>query len=93
MARTPEAIRRLWQVCQIPDYRKVSPAAHSELVFTLYGFLMREGTIPADWIAEQVALADRPEGDIDTLSNRIAQVRTWTFAANRSDWLRDPGAA
>ncbi|MGE0340596.1 MAG: helicase-related protein, partial [Xanthobacteraceae bacterium] len=90
MARTPEAIRRLWQVCQIPDYRKVSPAAHSELVFTLYGFLMREGTIPADWIAEQVALADRPEGDIDTLSNRIAQVRTWTFAANRSDWLRDP---
>jgi len=90
MARTPDAIRRLWAVCQIPDYRKVSPAAHSELVFTLYGFLMREGTIPADWIAEQVALADRPEGDIDTLSNRIAQVRTWTFAANRSDWLRDP---
>jgi ATP-dependent RNA helicase SUPV3L1/SUV3 len=51
---------------------------------------MREGSIPADWIAEQVALADRPEGDIDTLSNRIAQVRTWTFAANRPDWLRDP---
>ncbi len=90
IAKSPEAIRQLWAVCQIPDYRKVSPAAHSELVFTLYGFLMREGTIPADWIAEQVALADRPEGDIDTLSNRIAQVRTWTFAANRADWLRDP---
>jgi ATP-dependent RNA helicase SUPV3L1/SUV3 len=90
MARTPDAIRRLWAVCQIPDYRKVAPAAHAELVLTLYGFLMREGSIPADWIAEQVALADRPEGDIDTLSNRIAQVRTWTFAANRPDWLRDP---
>ena len=90
LARSPEAIRKLWAVCQIPDYRKVAPAAHSELVLTLYGFLMREGSIPADWIAEQVALADRPEGDIDTLSNRIAQVRTWTFAANRPDWLRDP---
>ncbi len=90
LARNPEAIRKLWAVCQIPDYRKVAPAAHSELVLTLYGFLMREGSIPADWIAEQVALADRPEGDIDTLSNRIAQVRTWTFAANRPDWLRDP---
>ncbi len=90
LANTPDAIRKLWAVCQIPDYRKVAPAAHSELVLTLYGFLMREGTIPADWIAEQVALADRPEGDIDTLSNRIAQVRTWTFAANRPDWLRDP---
>ncbi len=90
LATTPDAIRRLWAVCQIPDYRKVAPAAHSELVVTLYGFLMREGTIPADWLAEQVALADRPEGDIDTLSNRIAQVRTWTFAANRPDWLGDP---
>ncbi|HMN50710.1 MAG TPA: helicase-related protein [Xanthobacteraceae bacterium] len=90
MAQSKDAIRRLWSVCQIPDYRKVAPAAHSELVFTLYGFLMREGTIPADWIAEQVALADRPEGDIDTLSNRIAQVRTWTFVANRPDWLREP---
>lgn len=90
LARGQDAIRKLWAVCQIPDYRKVAPAAHSELVLTLYGFLMREGSIPADWIAEQVALADRPEGDIDTLSNRIAQVRTWTFAANRSDWLRDP---
>jgi len=89
-AKSREAIRKLWAVCQIPDYRKVAPAAHSELVVTLYGFLMREGSIPADWIAEQVALADRPEGDIDTLSNRIAQVRTWTFAANRPDWLRDP---
>ncbi len=90
IARDRDAIRKLWAVCQIPDYRKVAPAAHSELVLTLYGFLMREGSIPADWIAEQVALADRPEGDIDTLSNRIAQVRTWTFAANRPDWLRDP---
>jgi ATP-dependent RNA helicase SUPV3L1/SUV3 len=90
LARNADAIRKLWAVCQIPDYRKVAPAAHSELVLTLYGFLMREGSIPADWIAEQVALADRPEGDIDTLSNRIAQVRTWTFVANRPDWLRDP---
>ena len=81
------AISLLWDVCQIPDYRKVAPAAHAELAVTLYGFPMREGTIPADWFAAQVALADRTEGDIDTLSNRIAHIRTWTFAANRPDWL------
>ena len=57
---------------------------------TLYGFLMREGKIPTDWFAAQVALADRTDGDIDTLSNRIAQIRTWTFVANRPDWLADP---
>ena len=57
---------------------------------TLYGFLMREGRIPTDWFARQVAHADRTDGDIDTLSTRIAHVRTWTFAANRPDWLADP---
>ena len=51
---------------------------------------MREGNIPADWFARQVAQADRTDGDIDTLSNRIAHVRTWTYVANRPDWLADP---
>jgi ATP-dependent RNA helicase SUPV3L1/SUV3 len=51
---------------------------------------MREGAIPNDWFARQIALADRVDGDIDTLSTRIAHIRTWTFAANRPDWLVDP---
>ena len=51
---------------------------------------MREGKIPVDWFSAQVAQADRTDGDIDTLSNRIAHVRTWTFVANRPDWLADP---
>jgi ATP-dependent RNA helicase SUPV3L1/SUV3 len=90
MATTPEAVARLWEVCQVPDYRKISPAAHAELAMTLFGFLMRETKIPTDWFARQVELADNDTGDIDTLSNRIAHIRTWTFAANRPDWLADP---
>jgi ATP-dependent RNA helicase SUPV3L1/SUV3 len=90
MARNANAIERLWDACQVPDYRKIAPATHAELVVTLYGFLMREGNIPTDWFACQVAQADRTDGDIDTLSNRIAHVRTWTFVANRPDWLVDP---
>ncbi len=85
-----EAVARLWDACQVPDYRKIAPATHAELVVTLYGFLMREGNIPVDWFAQQVAQADRTDGGIDTLSNRIAHVRTWTFIANRPDWLADP---
>ncbi|MGB7098226.1 MAG: helicase-related protein [Xanthobacteraceae bacterium] len=87
---TSADVERLWEVCQIPDYRKIAPATHAELAVTLYGFLKREGKIPIDWFAKQVALADRTDGDIDTLSNRIAHIRTWTFAANRPDWLADP---
>jgi ATP-dependent RNA helicase SUPV3L1/SUV3 len=90
LARNRAAVERLWDACQVPDYRKIAPATHAELVVTLYGFLMREGNIPTDWFAQQVAQADRTDGGIDTLSNRIAHVRTWTFVANRPDWLADP---
>jgi ATP-dependent RNA helicase SUPV3L1/SUV3 len=90
MARDRASVERLWEVCQIPDYRRVAPAAHAELITALYGFLMQRGTVPTDWFAAQVAQADRTDGDIDTLSARIAHIRTWTFAANRPDWLADP---
>ena len=87
---TRDDVERLWDVCQIPDYRKIAPAVHAELVVTLFTFLMREGKIPTDWFARQVEQADRNDGDIDTLSARIAHIRTWTFAANRPDWLAEP---
>ena len=90
MAHGAQAVERLWDACQIPDYRKIAPAAHAELVTTLFEFLMKKGRIPDAWFAAQVEQADRADGDIDTLSGRIAQIRTWTFVANRPDWLADP---
>jgi ATP-dependent RNA helicase SUPV3L1/SUV3 len=89
-ARSQYAVERLWQICQVPDYRKVSPQTHADLVGQLYRFLMKDGAIPADWFARHLSAMDRTDGDIDTLSNRIAQVRTWSFVANRPDWLKDP---
>jgi ATP-dependent RNA helicase SUPV3L1/SUV3 len=90
LADTPARVALLWDVCQIPDYRKIAPANHAEMVATIFGFLARDGAIADDWFARQVAFADRTDGDIDTLANRIAHIRTWTFAANRPQWLADP---
>ncbi|MGE8940585.1 helicase-related protein [Leptospira interrogans] len=91
LAGGPAAVATLWDVCQVPDYRKISSQNHAELVSTLYRFLMTgEERIPEDWFAKQVELADRTDGDLDTLSNRIAHIRTWTFVSNRANWLRDP---
>ncbi|HEV7636871.1 MAG TPA: helicase-related protein [Bradyrhizobium sp.] len=90
MAHGARAVERLWDACQIPDYRKIAPAAHAELVTTVFGFVMKKGWIPDAWFGAQVDQADRTDGDIDTLSGRIAQIRTWTFVANRPDWLADP---
>ncbi len=89
-ARSRAAVERLWEVCQLPDYRKVSPASHADLVAAIYRFLMQDKRVPADWFARHVKMVDRTEGDIETLSQRIAHVRTWSFVANRPDWLADP---
>ncbi|MDX2318575.1 MAG: helicase-related protein [Hyphomicrobiaceae bacterium] len=91
MAKSRSAVGLLWEMCQIPDYRKVSPTSHAEFVASLYRFVMsEEGKIPEDWIANQVASLDRTDGDLDTLSNRLAQIRTWTFVSQHAQWLHDP---
>ena len=90
LARGLDGARLLWEVCQTPDYQGISPAAHGEIITRIYSDLKRNGTVNADWIAEQVRFCDNTSGDIDTLSNRIKQIRTWTFVANRKNWLADP---
>ncbi len=89
-ARRPDAVQRLWEACRLPDYRKIAPAQHAELVSQIFNFIVDGGVVPEDWIAGQVRSANIAEGDIDTLSARIAQIRTWTFVANQPDWLAEP---
>ena len=85
-----DSVRRLWDVCQLPDFRKLSADEHVKLVRTIFLFLMSdEGRIPDDWMARQIARLDVTEGDVATLSGRLAQIRTYTYAAHRPGWTRD----
>ncbi len=90
LAQGRPAVERLWEVCGLPDYRKIAPQQHADLATTLYLRLMRHDRLDPGWFQTQLATLDRTDGEIDTLSARIAQVRTWTFVANRPDWLPDP---
>ena len=90
LARGLDGARLLWECCQIPDYQGISPANHGEIVTRIYSDLVKKRHVTEDWIAEQVRFCDNSSGDIDTLSNRIKQIRTWTFVANRKNWLADP---
>lgn len=91
LSQLPGAVEKLWDVCQIPDYRKISHQNHAELVASIFKSLTSEAeVISEDWFADQVAFSDRVDGDIDTLSTRLAHIRTWTYVANRADWLKDP---
>jgi len=90
IATSRDRIARLWDVCQLPDFRKLSTDEHVKLVRRIFLFLSSESrVIPDDWLARQIARADVIEGDVATLSGRLAQIRTYTYAAHRQGWTAD----
>ncbi len=89
-ARGEHAVRLLWQVCRIPDYRKLLFQDHYALLEEIYAQLVGEEALSEDWVAERLRRLDRVQGEIESLMGRIAFVRTWTYVAYQGAWLRDP---
>jgi ATP-dependent RNA helicase SUPV3L1/SUV3 len=89
IATSRDTVGMLWDVCQLPDFRKLSTDEHVKLVRNIFLFLSQGGAIPDDWLARQIARADVIEGDVATLSGRLAQIRTYTYAAHRAGWTHD----
>jgi ATP-dependent RNA helicase SUPV3L1/SUV3 len=90
-AKGTDRVRRLWAACGLPDFRKTGSDHHARLVARIYVHLTEgSGRIPQAWYAEQLARLDNVQGDIDTLADRIAGVRTWAYIAHRADWLSEP---
>lgn len=83
------AVKLLWDVCQIPDFRNISSEEHASLSARIFQFLIRSSAVPDDWLAQRIKRIDRTDGDIDSLSKRLAFIRTWTYVAQRNGWVRD----
>ena len=91
-SRNRAHLRRLWEVCQTPDFRKTTLDEHLRLVWEVFDHLTtRDHRLPEDWMAAHFDALDRVDGDIDALAQRLAGMRTLTYVAARPDWLRDPG--
>ncbi len=89
-ADSPARIRLLWDVAQVPDFRKLRPEFHAKLMAQVYTHLTQDsGVMPDDWIAGQVERINRTDGDIHVLMDRIAAIRTWTYLSHRGDWVTD----
>ena len=83
------SVNLLWDVCRIPDFRGISGREHADLLSVIYNYLHEKGQIPQDWLAHQINRIDNNQGDIDALSKRLAYIRTWTYVAQRKDWVDD----
>ena len=83
-------LRLLWDVAQVPDFRKVKPEMHARFMGQVFTYLTQnDEMLPEDWVAGHVKTIDRTDGDMHTLMDRIAAIRTWTYIAHRGDWMTD----
>jgi ATP-dependent RNA helicase SUPV3L1/SUV3 len=86
---SPKRVKLLWEVCQVPDFRKTMTEEHTKLLSQIFEHLTQGGErLPEDWIDSHVKRLERFDGDIDTLMTRIAHVRTWTYISHRPDWIQ-----
>ncbi len=89
LADRPGRVALLWEAASIPDFRKLGDDTHARFAARVFAHLVRGEPLPADWIAGQIEALSRPEGDIDTLMQRLAGIRIWAYIAARPDWLAD----
>jgi ATP-dependent RNA helicase SUPV3L1/SUV3 len=80
----------LWECCQIPDFVKKTYGNHYEVIANVFKLLSSEkGRITDEFMRLQLIKLDKLEGNVDSLSNRIANVRTWSYVSNKNNWIEN----
>ena len=80
----------LWECCQIPDFVKKTYGNHYQVIKNVFTFLnSKKGHVSEDFIRLQLMKLDKLEGNVDSLSNRIANVRTWSYVSNKNNWVEN----
>ena len=83
-------LKLLWECCQIPDFVKKTYGNHLEVVGRVFNFLRESpGKITSKFMKQQLSLLDKLDGNVDSVSNRIANVRTWSYVANKNGWVEN----
>ena len=85
-----EKLCLLWECCQIPDFVKKTYGNHYEVISNVFKYLNSEkGKITNDYMRLQLVKLDKLDGNVDSLSNRIANVRTWSYVSNKNNWVEN----
>jgi ATP-dependent RNA helicase SUPV3L1/SUV3 len=92
LARGPDRVALFWEVCQIPDFRQLPFDDHFNLLAAIYQQLCGRGRLEAGWIQGHLGRLDRPDGDLETLLDRMSSVRTWTYVTSHREWVDEAAA-
>ena len=80
----------LWECCQIPDFEKKAYGQHVNIIDKVFQFLStRQNRIPSSFMKEQLNGLEKDHGNVDLLSHRLSNVRTWSYVANKKNWVEN----
>ncbi len=80
----------LWECCQIPDFEKKAYGQHINVIDKVFQFLStRKKKIPSTFMKEQLKGLEKDHGNVDLLSHRLSNVRTWSYVANKKNWVEN----
>jgi len=80
----------LWECCQIPDFEKKAYGQHINIIDKVFQFLStRKKRIPSTFMKEQLKGLEKDHGNVDLLSHRLSNVRTWSYVANKKNWVEN----
>ena len=80
----------LWECCQIPDFVKKTYGNHYQVIESVFKYLnSANGKISNEYMRLQLLKLDKLDGNVDSLSNRIANVRTWSYVSNKNNWIEN----
>ena len=80
----------LWECCQIPDFEKKAYGQHINIIDKVFQFLTsRKNKIPSTFMKEQLKGLEKDHGNVDLLSHRLSNVRTWSYVANKKNWVEN----
>ncbi|WP_338333287.1 helicase-related protein [Acetobacter sp. LMG 32666] len=89
LATTAQNTRLLWEICQIPDFRKLGLDSHIRLCGQLFSILAKDGRLPSSWLKGRLASLEHTGGEIEDLMHRLMGIRTWSYVAAHPEWVEN----
>ncbi|MCP1243091.1 DNA helicase [Acetobacter lambici] len=89
LATTAQHTRLLWEICQIPDFRKLGLDSHIRLCGQLFSILAKDGRLPSSWLKGRLASLEHTGGEIEDLMHRLMGIRTWSYVAAHPEWVEN----
>ncbi len=81
-------LKLFWELCQIPDFRQNNEIYHHNAIENIYFHLLEKGKLSDEALDKFTKRLNAGNlDDIYSISEKLSEIRTWSFVSNKSNWV------